>query len=140
MAKNYCVCLLFNKDLSKTLLIKKAKGKLFEDQFNGLGGKLEKDETPIQACIREVYEESSGKISLKEPTHLSTIIFPHQEHITLHTFYDVIDEVTLPDAPEGSYHWMPVEFLLDFENEQIVGYGNLSYFCKLSLLKIKGLV
>lgn len=134
MAKNYCVCILLNKDLTKTLLIEKAQGKLFAGMFNGLGGKLEAGETPKQACIREIWEESSEKITLTNPHHLATIHFPHEEPITLHAFYDIIDEVTLPENREGVAHWLPTEFLLDFTNQNIVGYGNLSYFCNLALL------
>ena len=59
MEKNYCVCILFNKDLTKTLLIQKAEGKLFAGMFNGLGGKLEQGETPKEACVREIFEESN---------------------------------------------------------------------------------
>ena len=133
MAKNYCVCILLNKDLTKTLLIQKAQGKLFAGMFNGLGGKLELNETPKEACIREIFEESNGKIKLKNPVHLASITFPHEEPINLHTFYDIIDEVDLGENAEGKAHWKPVEFLLDFNNELLVGYGNLPYFCKLAL-------
>jgi len=137
MAKNYCVCILLNKDLTKTLLIQKAQGKLFAGMFNGLGGKLELNETPKDACIREIWEESSELITLTNPVHLATIYFPHNEPITLHAFYDVIDEVVLPENREGVAYWLPTEFLLDFNNKNIVGYGNLSYFCNMALLHYK---
>ena len=140
MAKNYCVCILFNKSLTKTLLIKKAEGKLFEGMYNGLGGKLEPKETAKEACVREIFEESDEKITLTNPTHLATIHFPKlhrveekREDITLHCFYDVIDEVELAENREGQASWMPIEFLLDFNNEDVVGYGNLAYFGRLSL-------
>jgi 8-oxo-dGTP diphosphatase len=133
MEKNYCVCILFNKDLTKTLLIKKAEGKLFAGMFNGLGGKLEQGETAKDACIREIFEESNEKIKLTNPFHLATLTFPHQETINLHAFYDVVDEVELGKNQEGEAHWKPVEFLLDFKNDLLVGYGNLPYLCKLAL-------
>ena len=134
MTKNYCVCILLNKDLTKTLLIKKAEGKLFAGMFNGLGGKLEQGETPKDACIREIFEESNGQIALVNPTHLTTFHFPHEEPIYLHAFYDVIDEVQLGENTEGEAHWKPTEFSLDFNNELLVGYGNLQYLCKLALI------
>ncbi|MGD9901637.1 MAG: NUDIX domain-containing protein [Spirochaetales bacterium] len=139
MAKNYCVCILFNKDLTKTLLIKKAEGKLFAGMFNGLGGKLELNESAKDACIREIWEESNEKINLTDPYHLATIFFPNKntEPITLHAFYDIIDEVDLGTNREGEAHWKPVEFLLDFNNKSLVGYGNLPYFCRLALTTIK---
>lgn len=139
MEKKYCVCILFNRDLSKTLLIEKAEGKLFAGMFNGLGGKLDEGETAKEACIREVFEESEEIIKLENPHHIATISFPHEVPITLHAFYDVIDEVSLPVNREGTPHWIPTEELLDFTNEKIVGYGNLAYFCNLALMKEKGL-
>ena len=139
MAKNYCVCILLNKDLTKTLLIKKAEGKLFAGMFNGLGGKLELNETAKDACIREIWEESSEIITLTNPTHLATISFSHNEPITLHAFYDVIDEVKIPENREGMAYWLPTEFLLDFNNDNIVGYGNLPYFCRLALRRAQNL-
>lgn len=144
MAKNYCVCILFNKDLTKTLLIEKAKGKLFEGMYNGLGGKLEVGESAKEACVREVFEESSERIKLNNPVHIATIHFPYlelveeiREDVNLHCFYDVIDEVILPENREGKAHWMPVEFLLQFPNDKVVGYGNLAYFCNLALMYAK---
>lgn len=133
MAKNYCVCVLFNRNLTKTLLIQKAQGKMFAGMFNGLGGKLEQNETPQEACIREVFEESNETIKLTNPFHLGTIYYPHAEPITLHAFYDVIDEVQLVQNNEGIEHWKPVEFLLDFNNDLVVGSGNLAYFCRLAI-------
>lgn len=133
MEKNYCVCILFNKNLTKTLLIKKAEGKLFAGMYNGLGGKLEPGETPKEACIREIFEESGEKIKLTNPTHIATLTFPHKQVINLHAFYDIIDEVEITENREGKAAWLPVEFLLDFKNEKLVGYGNLSYLCKLAI-------
>lgn len=138
MAKNYCVCVLFNKDMTKTLLIQKAEGKLFAGSFNGLGGKLEGEETPVEACIREVFEESNELITLTQPKHLATLHFPHVNPVTLHALYDIIDEVEIPENREGKAHWLPVEFLLDFNNDKIVGYGNLSYFCRLAMYRENG--
>ena len=131
--KNYCVCILFNKDLTKTLLIKKAEGKLFAGMYNGLGGKLEAGETAKEACIREIWEESNQKITLTNPTHVVTFNFTNNEEINLHAFYDVIDEIKLEDNREGQAQWLPVEFLLDFNNNKLVGYGNLPYMCRLAL-------
>lgn len=136
MAKNYCVCILLDKTLSKTLLIKKAEGKLFGGMYNGLGGKIEKNETAKEACIREVYEESNEIIKLKDPKYLLTLHFPPleiNEEIDLHCFYDVIDEITIKENREGKAYWKETSFLLDFENENIVGYGNLAYFCRLAI-------
>lgn len=134
MSKNYSVCVLFNKDLTKTLLIKKAEGKLFAGMYNGLGGKLEQGETPVESCVREVWEESNELIKLTNPVHICTINYPLETPINLHAFYDVIDEINLPENREGTAEWLPVEFLLDFNNAKVVGEGNLAYFCRKALI------
>ena len=135
--KNYTICLLFNKDLSKTLLIKKIQGKLFGGRYNSLGGKIEMGETPSQGCIREVFEESNELIKLTNPKHIATLVFPLENPIHLHAFYDVINEVQISNNREGEPQWLPVEFLLDFNNENVVGNGNMAYFCRLALLTEK---
>ena len=137
MAKNYTICILLNKDLSKTLLIKKVSGKLYGGRFNSLGGKIEEGETPTQACIREVFEESDELIKLTNPKHMATLTFPFENPIHLHAFYDVISEVQIPQNREGTPEWLPIEFLLDFNNDSVVGDGNLAYFCRLALLTEK---
>lgn len=136
--KNYCVCILLNKELTKTLLIKKAQGKWFGGMYNGLGGKLEPGETPKDACIREIWEESNGKIALKNPFHLATLTFPREVVINLHAFYEIVDEVELDKNVEGETEWHPVSFLADFDNDRIVGDGNLAYFYRLACKHING--
>lgn len=139
MKKNYTICILFNKDLTKTLLIKKAQGKLYGGRYNALGGKIEPSETLSEACIREVYEESENLIKLSNPKHIATLTFPYETPIYLHAFYDVVDEVEIPNNREGTPQWLPVNFLLDFNNNSLVGDGNLAYFCRLALLTEKQL-
>lgn len=46
MNKNYVVIMLFNKEYSKVLLVKRDK-KPYKGCWNGIGGKIEKGETPM---------------------------------------------------------------------------------------------
>ncbi|MGI5842439.1 MAG: NUDIX domain-containing protein [Christensenellales bacterium] len=140
MAKNYTICILFNKELTKTLLIKKIDGKLYGGRYNSLGGKVEPGESLKEACIREVWEESDNLISLADPKHIATLTFPYENPIHLHAFYDVIDQIELPDNREGTPQWVELKFLLDFNNEAVVGNGNLAYFCRLALSTEKNIM
>ena len=54
----YVVGFLFNEDKTKILLIKKTKPDWQKGKFNGIGGKIEPHETPLEAIIRETEEES----------------------------------------------------------------------------------
>ena len=64
MNKNYVVIMLFNRDYSKLLLIKRNK-KPYKGCWNGIGGKIENDETPLEAAKRECMEETG--ISINNP-------------------------------------------------------------------------
>jgi 8-oxo-dGTP diphosphatase len=54
----YVVGFGFTKDKQKVLLINKLKPEWQKGYLNGIGGKIEISETPIQAMNREAYEEA----------------------------------------------------------------------------------
>ena len=53
--KRYVLLLLFTKDFKKILLMKRNK-KPYADLYNGVGGKIEENETVSEATIRECLE------------------------------------------------------------------------------------
>lgn len=64
MAFKHSNCIVvFNKDKSEVLFCKRAK-EPFKGQYNFVGGKVEKDESPINAAYRELEEETG--ISAKD--------------------------------------------------------------------------
>lgn len=145
MGKHYTLCLIFNKDKTKTLLIKKAKGKLFEGMYNALGGKVEEGETIKQAVIREVFEESQEMIKLTNPKYLGFESFPESAEVpingnqVLEVFYDTVEEIEIPDGREGQVSWMDISFAQDFSNNKLVGYGNIPYHIRRALANEKKL-
>lgn len=56
--KEYCLGFVFVGNKNILLQRKNRGGEYLEGKLNGLGGKLEKDETPKQAMLREYYEET----------------------------------------------------------------------------------
>ena len=59
--KSYVVGFMFDSSKQKVVLIRKNKPEWQKGKLNGVGGKIEVDETPIDAMIRE-YKEETGVI------------------------------------------------------------------------------
>ncbi|KWU19191.1 NUDIX domain-containing protein [Burkholderia cenocepacia] len=56
--KSYVLGFAFDEALKRVALIVKARPAWQKDKLNGLGGKIEAGETPLQAMVREFREES----------------------------------------------------------------------------------
>ena len=63
--KRYTVGFLFTPDLSRVLLIHKIAPEWQKGKLNGLGGKMEPDESPKACFVREIEEESGIKLASK---------------------------------------------------------------------------
>ena len=137
--KKYVLLLLFTKDVQKVLLIKRKK-KTNMGLYNGIGEKIEKDETVQEATIRECFEES--KIKITNPRLLVTCIYPKsinsEEEKELYVLYDFVEEVNVEETYEGNFEWKSIDFALDFNNKEIAGLSNLAQFIK-EILDIEGI-
>jgi 8-oxo-dGTP diphosphatase len=56
--KNYSLGFAFNEDLSGLLLIAKTHPAWQAGKLNGIGGRIEQDEVPADAMVREFFEET----------------------------------------------------------------------------------
>lgn len=131
MFKSYVVILLFNKNYDKVLLVKRNK-KPYPNCWNGIGGKIEQNESIIDATIRECQEETN--INLKNPKQLLTLRYPQNNplnsNVELHIMYDIVEETPLKDNEEGHYEWKNIDFVMDINNQEIAGLSNLNQFVK----------
>lgn len=131
MNKNYVVIMLFNKNKDKLLLVKRNK-KPYKDCWNGIGGKIEENETPLEAAKRECMEETN--IVLENPKLLVTYVYPESNIMNsnthLNVIYDFVQEVAVKDNYEGHYEWKNIDFVMDIYNQEIAGLSSLNQFVK----------
>lgn len=60
----YVTGFAFSDDHTKVVLIKKTKPEWQAGRFNGVGGKIEGDERPVEAMVREFREETGLETTL----------------------------------------------------------------------------
>jgi len=102
------LCYIIND--KKLLMLKKALGLFGGGKWNGLGGKIEASESPEQACIREVYEESGLHVSNLKYHGAVKFWFGNTNELTFPTFVYVFSsksfEGQLKESPEGILCWI----------------------------------
>ena len=137
--KKYVVIFLFTKDHKKVLMVKRNKPP-YKDCWNGIGGKIEENETEVQTAVRECYEETS--IKLNNTKLFITYIYPEtnetNKETNLSVLYDFIDETPVESNYEGIYEWKDIDFALDFNNRELAGLANISQFIK-EIFDIEGI-
>lgn len=116
--KTYVVGFMFNPDRDKVLLIQKLGPKWQNGKYNGVGGKIELGEEPIDAMIRE-FEEEAG--ILTSPDDWEKIVIytsyedsPYQVHffrafaIRIYEAYSKTDELVsrfdIANLPKNVIH------------------------------------
>lgn len=83
MKKIEVVAAIIKKD-DKFLITQKGYGE-YKDYYEFPGGKIEKDETNIEALKREIFEELEAKINVDE--FLLTVEYDYKDfHLTMHTY------------------------------------------------------
>jgi 8-oxo-dGTP diphosphatase len=102
-----------------------ARADYHEGKWNGLGGKLEADESPLEAAMRELREEAGLDLPAEAFHPLGTLTFPNfkahkSEDWIVFVFVARLDsrpalageERGVVHAPEGDLHWIPERDLL----------------------------
>ncbi len=71
--KHFVLGLIYNRNKSHVLLVKKKRPDWQAGRVNGIGGKIEVDETPLQAMNREASEETHYGFTFE---HFLTFVCP----------------------------------------------------------------
>lgn len=105
------LCYIRDKDSYLMLHRTKKEGDIFKDFWNGIGGKMESNESPEECVIREVNEETG--LQLIEPQLKGIITFPNNRDTgeTWYVFVFLANQFTgsLKDSEEGDLEWVPLE-------------------------------
>lgn len=101
----------------QVLLMKRAVHKrVFPNQYNGLGGHIERDEDPYTSALREIEEESGlhvHSLALRAVHHIDT---GAKTGIILFVFSAVSDTFDfVSQSDEGTLHWVPVDKLAEYD-------------------------
>lgn len=114
---NYTLCFLINENEVLMLLRAKEPNK---GKWNGVGGKIEFNETPKESCTREVLEETGLK--LKNPLFRGMIALNGIECIYVYASNDF--EGNLISTDEGMLEWKKLDWILS--SKEVV--GNIPFF------------
>lgn len=150
--KKYTVVLLFNEDLSKILLQTKAST-AFAGMLNGVGGKVEPDESPMQGALREMTEELSiSKAGLDEHMDrfdwLGTLTLPENcderfpdNYPELWFFAGVLSDESIVQTPVGGLEevsWYRLGSAgMPITDRELAGDGDLEYFIERALRRLR---
>lgn len=81
---------MFDDDMENVVLIKKNRPEWQKGKLNGVGGKIENNETPLYAMIREFQEETGCKTESSIWHHVCTLRFSYAE-IEFFAGKDIVD-------------------------------------------------
>lgn len=119
---------VFNTKKTKVLLIHKEKPEWQKGFINGIGGKVEKYETPLDAIVREIYEET-GLNLIDQSWKLRSFSSMEGDDWIVHNFVCFSDLIFLAKSNESE----KVEIFNYPLSKEIKTIYNLSYLLPLAL-------
>lgn len=82
--KKYVTGFLFSKNASHVVLIKKINPQWQRGLFNGIGGKIEANESPVDAMVREFIEETGVTTNKADWTCFAKVYRPNCYDVDLY--------------------------------------------------------
>ena len=122
--KKYNVVVVFDKDLSKTLMCKRTK-EPYKGMFNLVGGKIEKENDGLNEAYRELREETNINSD-----DISLVHFMNMEYITfdksIEVYYGILNkEVNLVEEV-NKLEWVDINDNF-FDMSRYAGEGNIGH-------------
>ncbi|MDE6142174.1 MAG: NUDIX domain-containing protein, partial [Bacilli bacterium] len=122
LKRGICLCILENND--ELLLIKRGKIKKDLEELGGfyipIGGKIDPFETPNNAVIREVWEETGIKINNPQLLGILTETSPLPKYNNIvYFFYEKIEKQKLKKCEEGFFKWIKKSDINNIQTPEI---------------------
>ena len=119
----YTICFIRKSD--KILLLNRNK-KPNMGMWNGVGGKIEENETPYEGIIRETFEETG--IELSSVTYKGNVVFKSKDesrgsegmYVFLADLPDGVHMDTPLSTAEGLLEWKEIDWILNKDNRGVV--------------------
>jgi dATP pyrophosphohydrolase len=111
-----CYVYLKTDDDLKFLLLKRNKNKIYEHLWQGVAGKIEEGETPPEAAIRELKEETGlDPVNMFVADHVSRFYEVHGDRVNIVPIFGIeagSTEVTLSDE-HIDFKWVNIKDALN---------------------------
>ena len=122
--KKYNVIVVFNKNLSKTLMCKRAK-EPYKGMFNLVGGKIERENDGVNEAYRELREETNINCD-----DITLVHFMNIEYVTLDKYLEVYYGILNKDVrlveEVNKLDWIDVNDNF-FDMRKYAGEGNIGH-------------
>lgn len=109
------LCFVLNGD--DVLLMKRSpQRRVFPNQYNGVGGHIERGEEPLAGAIREIKEETGLDVHDVRLRAVYNIDAGQETGIVLFVFSAWSDSRdAVADEREGTLHWIPRDAILEYD-------------------------
>ena len=122
MMKKMNVIVIFNKDMTQTLMCKRTK-EPYMGMYNLVGGKIEKENDGLNEAYRELYEETNIKKDDVELIHFMNLSYVKWGK-ELEVYYGILNKnVTLVEEV-NKLEWVPINDNF-FDMNKYAGEGNI---------------
>ncbi len=121
----------FIKKNNQILMVNRQKSP-WKGSWNGVGGKLEENESPLECIIREIKEETDIDVSESQIQDKGVLTWDNFNalgnglHIFLIEMPHIFEYKTPRNISEGILDWKQVEWICDSENYGVA--HNIPYF------------